>query len=325
MSPLRLLVLLAALALTAPATALADPPGATTGEATAVTYQSATLNGIVNPNKEETTYYFEYGTTTAYGTKTPSGTEGGNAGKAVEAAISGLAPSTVYHFRLVATNPSGTDLGADKTFTTPASPYTLPPPPPPPPPNTITALATPPVIVFGSTSRISGQVAGPNAAGMQVQLQENPHPFTPPFKNLGAPIAADATGRYSFAVKPTKHTRYAAIAKASPPVSSAIVQVLVRTRVGFNVNDTRIRRGQRVLFKGTVAPAHNGRRVSIQRRTRTGRYRTIARSTLRATTGGRSAYSKRIRVFSRGTFRVRFSADADHALGTSRRRTIRLG
>ena len=40
-------------------TALAGPPTATTGAATAVTGSTATLNGVVNRNDEETTYYFE--------------------------------------------------------------------------------------------------------------------------------------------------------------------------------------------------------------------------------------------------------------------------
>src|SRR3712207_6114717 len=108
MRPLRFLVLLVAVAMYAPSAALAEAPGATTTAATNVTFQTATLNGVVNPNKEDTTYYFEYGTTTAYGTKTPSAVEGGNAGKSVSANITGLTPNTTYHYRLVATNPSGT-------------------------------------------------------------------------------------------------------------------------------------------------------------------------------------------------------------------------
>src|SRR5215211_2260398 len=62
-------------------TAVAGAPTATTGAATAVTGTTATISGTVFANKESTTYYFEWGTTTAYGTKTPTGTAGGNAGK----------------------------------------------------------------------------------------------------------------------------------------------------------------------------------------------------------------------------------------------------
>lgn len=219
----------------------------------------------------------------------------------------------------MATNKDGTDFGADKTFTTPGSPYTL----PPPGPASITCLATPRVVVFGRTTVISGQLAAPNNAGVQVQLQENPFPFTGNFKNLGAAFPSDATGKVAAPVKPGLHTRYLYVAKTSPPIACAPVQVLVRYRVGFSVNDTSVRRGQRVRFYGTVAPAHNGRTVRIQRRTSRG-FRTVARTTLRATTGGRSKYSRRITIRRRGTYRVRMPADADHANGTSRRLTIRV-
>jgi len=36
-----------------------------------VTKDSATLNGTVNPQGSPTTYHFEYGTSTAYGSATP--------------------------------------------------------------------------------------------------------------------------------------------------------------------------------------------------------------------------------------------------------------
>ena len=45
-------------------------PVAVTGPATSVTPTSATLNGTVDPNGRETTWYFEYGTSTSYGSKT---------------------------------------------------------------------------------------------------------------------------------------------------------------------------------------------------------------------------------------------------------------
>ena len=112
-------------------TAAPQAPAATTRPATAVSAIAATLNGTVNPNGQPTTYRFEYGTTTAYGSQTPQQDAGaGTAAQTVSATVANLAPSTLYHFRLTATNPTGTTSGADATFTTPA----LPPPPPPPPP-----------------------------------------------------------------------------------------------------------------------------------------------------------------------------------------------
>jgi hypothetical protein len=97
-------------------------PTVVTNPATAITSTTATLNGTVNPNGQATTYYFQYGTTTSYGTNTTSTSAGsGSTAVAESANISGLAASTLFHFRLVATNASGTTNGLDRTFTTSAS------------------------------------------------------------------------------------------------------------------------------------------------------------------------------------------------------------
>ena len=69
MNILRLLAACIALAVL-PSEAQASVPGASTGAATDITATTATLTGVVNPNKEETTYAFEYGLTTTYGAKT---------------------------------------------------------------------------------------------------------------------------------------------------------------------------------------------------------------------------------------------------------------
>jgi hypothetical protein len=109
-----------ALAGVAPA---ATAPAATTAAATAVGATTATLNGTVNPQGEATTWHFEYGTSTSYGTTTPAQNAGaGTAAVAVSAAISGLKTGQLYHFRLVATSAVGTGHGADQTFTTVALP-----------------------------------------------------------------------------------------------------------------------------------------------------------------------------------------------------------
>jgi hypothetical protein len=98
------------------------PPVATTGSATNVTQTSATLNGSVNAKGHAATYHFEYGTTTAYGSSTAEQNDGSDfADHAESVGISGLAPGTTYHFRIVAKNAYGTTAGADQVFTTPAA------------------------------------------------------------------------------------------------------------------------------------------------------------------------------------------------------------
>lgn len=49
------------------------PPSVTTGAVTAVSTNSASLSGTVNPNGPETIYWFEYGTNTSYGSSTKAG------------------------------------------------------------------------------------------------------------------------------------------------------------------------------------------------------------------------------------------------------------
>lgn len=95
---------------------------ATTGQATNVTASSATLTGTINPGGSATTYYFEYGTSSTYGSVTTSQSAGsGTKTVSVSAAVSGLTASTTYYFQVVATNASGSVPGGNVTFTTASS------------------------------------------------------------------------------------------------------------------------------------------------------------------------------------------------------------
>jgi hypothetical protein len=116
------------------------PPKAITGAASGVGNTAATLAGVVNPEGQQTAYFFEYGTSEAYGQKTPEAAAGKGTGDvSVSTAIADLAPGTPYHFKLVAKSSAGTTSGTDQTFTTSSTPPPPPPPaeessPPPPPP-----------------------------------------------------------------------------------------------------------------------------------------------------------------------------------------------
>src|SRR5262249_43607928 len=83
---------------------------------------SATVGGTVNPGGQPTTWHVEYGKSTTYGSTTaPTNAGSGTANANVSTTISDLAPGTTYHYRLVATNVSGTVQGADGIFTTSAA------------------------------------------------------------------------------------------------------------------------------------------------------------------------------------------------------------
>ena len=101
-------------------------PAVTTGAATAVSFASATVAGSVNPEGVPTTYYFQYGTTLAYGTKTAvQSAASGTSTQAVNGVLSGLSAATAYHYRLVASSAGGTVVGSDATFTTTKTPAPL--------------------------------------------------------------------------------------------------------------------------------------------------------------------------------------------------------
>ena len=300
-----LLILLGFFAATG--TAHAASPVATTGVATSVTATTATLNGTVDPNKESTTYWFEFGTTTAYGNQTAAADAGpANAAKSVSADIAGLAPNTTYHFRLVAKNASATVAGADATFTT-GTPA-------------VTIAATPGVVTFGKPVTIAGRVAG--NPGVSVTLEQSPFPFADPFTPV-ADGTTDAAANYSFQVTPGLNTRYHVTAKTAPPATSADVTVRVRPKVTLRLSDRTPGRGQRVRFRGSVLPAHDGMAVRIQRKTRDG-WKTIATPLLKPATPvngvARSKYRKRIRIRRDGVYRTVMPAHGDHARGKSPKR-----
>jgi hypothetical protein len=98
-------------------------PTCTTNDATNVASASATLNGTVNPNGVNvTSCYFDYGTSVSYGSQqsVASLPGSGTSPISVTANVSPLSATTLYNFRVVATNAGGTTNGNNQTFTTSA-------------------------------------------------------------------------------------------------------------------------------------------------------------------------------------------------------------
>jgi len=97
-------------------------PIAITVAATNVTADAAALNGMVNPDGQTTTAYFQWGISTNYGNVFPTPAITCDAGSNIITIpgqeLTGLSPNTVYHFRLVATNSMGVGYGDDEMFTT---------------------------------------------------------------------------------------------------------------------------------------------------------------------------------------------------------------
>ncbi|MBA3865819.1 MAG: hypothetical protein H0X42_05665 [Solirubrobacterales bacterium] len=82
----------------------------------------ATLEAAINPRGSSTTYRFEYGSTTSYGNSGPDESLGEvNEPVSVTETLTGLTPSTTYHWRVVAIDSFGEHPGEDRTFTTKGS------------------------------------------------------------------------------------------------------------------------------------------------------------------------------------------------------------
>jgi hypothetical protein len=95
-----------------------------------VSAESVTFEATIDPAKQQTSYYFQYGLGTEYGRQTPTTPEAIGAGTLdVEVPgehVQGLSPGTEYHYRVVAVSEAKpgeleTVYGEDHTFTTQAA------------------------------------------------------------------------------------------------------------------------------------------------------------------------------------------------------------
>jgi hypothetical protein len=185
---------------------------------------------------------------------------------------------------------------------------------------TLTIAASSTNVVFGRTFTVSGTTTNV-AAGTKVGLQQSPYPYSG-FKPSGKTAVVDPSGNWSIAgVAPQANTQYRARVSKT---NSTAVTVHVRLRVAFNVGDSTPKKGQRVRFSGTVAPDRDGKPVLIQKKTASG-FKTVARTTLLDNGTANSKYSRRVKINSKGTYRVVVqSGGQDLDNGVSRSRTLKV-
>ncbi len=283
------------LALAAAGAPAAAPPSVFTGDASQLTISSATLNGSVYPAKQPTSYYFQYGLSSAYGAQTSS-TSAGEGSQSVHVAvpITGLSPGTTYHYRLVAVNPSGTVNGLDRTFTTKRIPLTF----------TLSTMPDPDV--FGSPFSVVGTLSGTASADHSIQLQANPFPFLGGLKPLGNTELTSASGAFSFFVPSLAvSTQLRVVALETPPANSPNSRVVVeRVAVRVELHLQRTRRHGYVRFLGTVAPAEVGAPVSIQLIRRGHQPVTVERTVVRRGSSSMSRFSVVTHVRHAGLYRA---------------------
>jgi hypothetical protein len=229
------------------------PPGVTTGIPRDVAHASATATGAVDPRGRKTTWYFEYGTSTAYGARTSSKSAGSGKAVPVTAPLSKLSPATTYHYRLVATSDAGTSRGSDVSFTT-----------------TGVTLAAPALQVFyGRSVALFGAVptklAGERVTIFAQRFGEGS------FQSV-ATVLTGASGTWTLLVSPRIQTAYRA--SWNDGLSAATT---IGVHPGISLRVTAARR-----LATHVAGTHSfaGRFVKLQRRSASGRWVTVARARL---------------------------------------------
>jgi hypothetical protein len=245
-------IVLAALALPAAGQAAQAAPTASTSGVSSVSFSSAVLHGDINAEGAATNYYFQYGTTSAYGAQSPL-SPAGSASTTVKVsqAITGLQAATRYHYRLVAVGPGGTVAGGDRTFTTARIPLSL------------ALVSTPNPVVFGSPFFVEGTLSGTGGANHAIVLQANPFPYVSGFKTVGNAELTNSTGGFSFPyLGLTENAQLRVVTVGLPVVISPVVLESVAVRATVHVRKTN-RRGYVRLY-GTVTPAEPGAQVGFQ-------------------------------------------------------------
>jgi hypothetical protein len=99
-------------------------PAVVTGGTSGLAETGTTVEGTVNPDQTTlSSCSFQYGTSSSYGHEAPcsSFATTGVTPTSVRAALTGLAPGTIYHYRVLASNEVDTSYGEDETFTTPTA------------------------------------------------------------------------------------------------------------------------------------------------------------------------------------------------------------
>jgi hypothetical protein len=296
----------------APAAGAATKPTVSTGGASRITQTSATLTGKVNPNGARTTYFFQYGTSRIYGATTgPTDAGSGTHARTATADISGLAPNTRYHYRLVAQNSKGTTFGGDRTFTTKKQPLGF------------NLGANPNPATFGTGTTLAGQLTGTGNAGRTVKLQQKAFPYTAAFTDVGNPLVTDAAGNFSFPIPLlTVNTQFrVTTVGGTPHATSGIVLVGCAVRVSVKVSHRHVRRGHRVRFSGHVAPANDGALFAVQR-LKKGVWVTVKGGSLHHSSSSRSRYAKTMRIRHFGRYRIFVGVNNQNTSGTSK--TVRI-
>jgi hypothetical protein len=289
-------------------------PAVTTGGVANVGESTVTLNGRVNPNQVETTYFFQYGPTSLYGAQTAATSAGaGNRAVRVAVDVAGLAPDTTYHYRLVAQNAKGLVKGGNRRFKTRRQPLG------------VTLAATPNPVQAGGPTTLGGTLTGTGNAGRQVVLQANPFPYTQGFLNVTNAQVTNEQGGFAFPLLSVPvTTQYRVLMTNRPEVVSPVVVLGAAVRAGLHRKvKHRDWRRPRVRFSGRIKPAAPGTQVVIQK-LREGGWEQVGQTFARDSAETSSNFKRTLKPQNGGRYRVVANAGGAYVGDISRSVLVRL-
>ena len=229
------------------------PPQVATGGVSHVRGSTAELEGTVYPHNLPTTWFFQYGPTTAYGSTTPpQALPAATTRIKVGQITSGLQPG--YHYRIVAYNSASNGnarVGKDRIFGSKSRkvkfqmPKSLQP------------------IPYKHSFVLSGTVSGIGSAGLGLVLQETAFPYLSEFNTVTAPVITSSTGAFSFHLSSLQTSAEFRVITTGPrPQYSGVIKQQVTPIVSLHVRHSSA--AGLVRLYGTITPSVTGAHVLIQ-------------------------------------------------------------
>jgi hypothetical protein len=285
-------------------------PAVTTGGVRDVGTAAATLTAAVNPHGANTSYKFEWGTSSSLGASTPTaGAGSGTRSLSVSARIAGLAAGKRYYYRVVASNSLGTTHGSTRSFVTASTPTSA----------GLSADRDP--VPYGTPVKLSGKLGGSKLGNVRVRLQTTPFPFSAPFADTGNAVRSTSSGAYSFSLPAVTTTLRALVVVDGLP-SFFSKPIVVRSAARAGITSVTRRAGGRVVVRGRVIPATARGVAALQRQSAAGGWLPLRRAHI----GADGRYSVTLRARKRAMLirTVGLTHDGGaHVRGSSR--TVKVG
>ncbi len=144
------------------------------------------------------------------------------------------------------------------------------------------------------------------------------------YSTLGS-VNTDANGNFSFSFRAGASGQYLATWKGDADHSaanSASLNIGVKSKITLGNHQRPKYIGQKFYVSGKIVPRHPGRKISLQARTRRGKYKTFARAKINKRG---TAFKIKGSLRKKGRYRLRVAfSDTDHALSGSKRYSVRI-